>query len=224
MTVGERVLFSGLSFTVAGGELAALMGPSGVGKSTLLAGIAELAPIAEGAILHELELDEDRWASNGPQTPKAHWMFQSSPLLTRRSAVDNVALSYELQGLDRDAALDASLEVLESLGLGTVARQAVHRLSGGERQRVAVARALASRPRLLLADEPTASLDADTRSMVTGALVQVARGGAAVLVATHDRWVADQCDKIIELQGRTPWSGDVDDAAEVNSVSPGRER
>lgn len=215
MTVGTRALFSGLSFSVRSGEIAALMGPSGAGKSTLLAGIASLAPLSSGSMRHEP-------ASGDEADPKGaeriHWMFQSSPLLSRRSALENVALAHELRGVLRADALEQSLATLTSLGLDDVAEQPVHRLSGGERQRVAVARALAAGPALLLADEPTASLDADSRAVVTEALLAVARNGSTVIVATHDRWVADRCDQIIELHGNGPndvYSGKIRTYSEV---------
>lgn len=190
MTAGSRTLFSGLSMRIVSGEVAALMGPSGVGKSTLLAGIAGLAPLSSGSI---------RWEGSPESGPQTHWMFQSSPLLTRRTALDNVTLALELRGNERTMAASTARSLLHDLGLAAAATQPVHRLSGGERQRVAVARALAARPDVLLADEPTASLDAGTRAAVTHALVTAAREGAVVIVATHDRWVAERCDRIIEL-------------------------
>lgn len=202
MAVGGRLLFSELSFHVSAGQIAALMGPSGVGKSTLLAGIAGLSPLTAGTIRFTLP-DGTLVSPQDADAARVHWMFQSSPLLGRRSALDNVALAHELRGEDRGDAIAASREILATLELGALAHQPVHRLSGGERQRVAVARALAARPHLLLADEPTASLDAATRAIVTQALVTVAREGAAVIVATHDKWVADHGDQVIELQNES---------------------
>ncbi len=194
MSAGGRVLFSDLSFSVSAGQIVAVMGPSGVGKSTLLAGIAgQVAPTA-GEIRRAPSADPKQGS------PSIHWMFQSSPLLVRRTALDNVALAYELRGSSRADALERAAEVLETLGLKDSTTQRAYRLSGGERQRVAVARAIAAKPELLLADEPTASLDQDNRKGVTRALVAAAREGAIVLVATHDAWVAEQCDHVVDLR------------------------
>ena len=192
MTVGRRTVFRDLSFSVGEGEVVALMGPSGVGKSTLLAGLGGLVPFSAGEV---------RWEGVSDLTPRIHWMFQSSPMLARRSALDNVVLALELRHRSREDSLAAARSLLESLGLSEAASLPAHRLSGGERQRVAVARAIAAAPNLLLADEPTASLDPSTRAVVTESLVSAARRGALVIIAPHDRWVADHCDLTIELRG-----------------------
>ncbi len=190
MTVGERTLFENLTLELESGSTTALMGPSGVGKSTLLGGIAGVRPFARGRVLVE-DIDEP---------PRVSWMFQSSPLLYRRSAVDNVAVAFELRGMPRVAALEKAADVLATLGLRDRTAIKAHKLSGGERQRVAVARAIAASADLLLADEPTASLDSVSRELVVEALKTAAREGAAVIIATHDNWVASRCDQCIELQ------------------------
>lgn len=190
MAVGARTLFSGLTVRVDSGVTTALMGPSGAGKSTLLGGLAGAIPFTTGTVTVE--------AAEAPV--RVSWMFQNGPLLYRRSAIDNVAVAFELRGVSRALALENAASALADLGLSDAALTKAHRLSGGERQRVAVARAIAARSDLLLADEPTASLDSVSRELVMEALLSAARDGAAVVIATHDSWVAARCDHLVELQ------------------------
>jgi len=187
MGIGGRVLFEGLDFHAQSGEMVALMGPSGSGKSTLIGGIAGQIPIRKGLVAME------------PSEAAIHWVFQSTPLLGRRSGLDNVALAAELRGVPREAALEDSRGLLLNLGLVGRLEVPSYRLSGGEKQRVAVARALMSEADVILADEPTASLDPDSRAQVLRGMRRAAETGAIVILATHDRWVAEQCDQVIEL-------------------------
>lgn len=189
MSAGGRVLFRDLTTTVDPGEVIAIMGPSGSGKSTLIAGIAGLLPIDIGRI---------HFDGVSPE-PTVHWLFQSTPLLGRRTAIDNIALVAEIRGTPRTEALTRSKALLDDLELGDRADQPVYRLSGGEKQRVAVARAFLSGVNLILADEPTASLDPISRGHVVAMLRRAASTGAMVIIATHDQWVADQCARVLDL-------------------------
>lgn len=197
MSIGARKLFSDLTVRIESGVATALMGPSGVGKSTLLGALAGVIPLTAGTVRVE-DLEARLQVS---------WMFQNAPLLYRRSALDNVAVAFELRGMSRMQALDSASRVLAELGLSGAALTIGHRLSGGERQRVAVGRAIAARADLLLADEPTASLDDASRGLVVNALLSAAREGAALVIATHDPWVAARCDHVVELRMD---KGDVD--------------
>jgi ABC-type lipoprotein export system ATPase subunit len=189
MSAGGRVLFRDLRATVVSGESLALMGPSGSGKSTLIGGIAGLIPIDAGEILRENE-------SAGSVT---HWIFQSAPLLLRRTAVENVALVAEIRGVPRDLAKDRAYVALEELGLGRHSDIPAFKLSGGEKQRVAVAGALVSEASVVLADEPTSSLDPESRDYVIAALQRMAAAGAVVVVATHDWKVSESCTYTVAL-------------------------
>lgn len=130
MSAGGRRLFTDLAFDVAGAQMVAVMGPSGSGKSTLLAGIAGLLPVDAG----EVRFDD------GSKGASIHWVFQTTALLGRRSAADNVALLGELRGIPRNTALTDARVLLGELGLGDRVDERAFRLSGGEKQRVVIAR------------------------------------------------------------------------------------
>lgn len=191
VTLGSRALFADLTHSFSGTGTIALLGPSGSGKSTLL-----------GLIAHELRPDsgEIRWVSPGIQEPRFSWIFQNSPLLQRRTAVDNVMLGPLLAGEEIGIARARATQAMGTLGITGLAKMPVHRLSGGEKQRVAVARSMAAEARLLLADEPTASLDPESRKAVGDALNTAADGGALVIVATHDVWLAENCTLQVRIE------------------------
>ncbi|GEC75527.1 ATP-binding cassette domain-containing protein [Microbacterium maritypicum] len=191
---GEQVLH-GVSTVFGAGETTALMGPSGSGKSTLLAAIAGAVPLSSGTV--ELTSNGNPPVSSERIDPE--WIMQSAPLLQRRQVVDNVMLSCRVRGVGPEEALARSMRALFQVGVAHLARRRTFQLSGGEKQRVAVARAIAARAPLLLADEPTASLDARSRDATVDALRQAARSGAIVIVATHDDQVAEACQRVLRL-------------------------
>jgi len=183
---GNGPLFRGLSFALGPGEALALLGPSGSGKTTLLHLVAGLLPFQEGEVYWEGEairgVPEARLARR--RLSFLGLVFQHHFLLPELTALENVLVPGYLAGqVDRGRAW----ALLEALGLKEKAHLLPQRLSGGERQRVAVARALYLKPRLLLADEPTASLDRRQAREVLALLRALAREeGAALLLATHD--------------------------------------
>ncbi|MDR1633683.1 MAG: ATP-binding cassette domain-containing protein [Bifidobacteriaceae bacterium] len=180
----DRVLFADLSWSVPGGSITAVMGPSGVGKSTLLALIAgHLTP----------------WQGQIRTAGAVEWIVQSVPMLERRSALDNAAMGLIAQRVKWEEARQRAQTALENFALGASAATRVAELSGGERQRVAVVRSVLRGAPVLLADEPTASLDPATCESICDALVASARAGASVLVATHDPAVAARCEKVLDL-------------------------
>jgi len=190
-----------VSLDVPAGQFLAVAGPSGSGKSTLLGLIAGLdAPTAgriEVAGVDITGLDEDRLARFRRDT--IGYVFQSYHLIPTLTALENVAVPLELSG-DRGA-LDRAAELLDEVGLADRARHYPVQLSGGEQQRVAVARAVARRPRLLLADEPTGNLDSGTGKQVIALLVGMNRDLASTLVlVTHDVALAAHADRIVTLR------------------------
>ena len=172
-----------------------VVGPSGVGKSTLLGLLSgELDPTEGTVRLVGLPQRSGRLAADA-----VGWVMQTTNVFGRRTVLDNVVLPAWLGGARRGAAIAAGSAALERVGLGDLAGRRCASLSGGERQRVAVARALAARTPVVLADEPTASLDRANRDRLTEILVETAAAGRVVVVATHDAAVADRCDELIRL-------------------------
>ncbi len=182
----NRALFSPISFEVRPGRSMALMAPSGAGKTTLLAAIAGFHDDSTGDIVI---------------SPDAHveWLIQSSPLLNRRSAVDNAMTAAAIRFGPSEELKQRARNLLVDLGLIREEQRAAYKLSGGERQRVALARALLARPDVLLADEPTASLDPSARDAVIRAIAESCAAGCAAVIATHDPFVAAACDEAIVL-------------------------
>jgi putative ABC transport system ATP-binding protein len=196
---GATTVFADASFDVARGELVAVLGESGVGKSTLLNCVAGLDRADAGHVtLHGRPLPlED-------ESALAHWrrahlgfVFQAFHVLPHLSVADNVALPLLLLGRD-DPARVAML--LDKVGLAELAGRAPRTLSGGQLQRVAIARALVHAPPLVLADEPTGNLDAGTAERVIELLAsQVRAQGAACLIATHSAAAAARADRVLRL-------------------------
>lgn len=197
---------NGVNLDVARGEFVALVGPSGSGKSTLLNLLGGLDRPGAGTIeVADIELSRANEAQLVRyRRERVGFIFQSFNLLPMRSAVENVEMPLVLSaGKAKERRLRA-LELLESVGLKARAHHKPGELSGGEMQRVAVARALANRPMLLLADEPTGNLDSQTGQGILDLLREaVASHGVTLMLVTHDLRVASYADRIIHmLDGR----------------------
>lgn len=173
-----------VSFTLQGGEIACLLGPSGTGKTTLLRAIAGFEPVSQGSIRAGGRLLADPQHGVPPEQRGLGMLFQDFALLPHLSALENVALA--LFHLGRAQRRERALGLLQQVGLADAAARYPHELSGGMQQRVALARALANEPRLLLLDEPFSSLDAELReklSLEVRALLK--RNGTTALMVTH---------------------------------------
>lgn len=199
---GDLEILKDINLRLKSGESCALMGPSGAGKTTLLALLAGLDHPTKGRVVlcgQDLSrLDEDGRARLRGQ--HLGFVFQSFHLVESLTAIENVMLPLELNG--GRGARKAADEALGRVGLSERRRHYPRHLSGGERQRVAIARAFVTRPQVLMADEPTGNLDADTGLRVGDILFEMnEQAGATLLLATHDRKLAGRCDRICRLTG-----------------------
>lgn len=192
----------GADLSLRRGEFAAVMGPSGCGKSTLLNLIAGLDTVDEGTI----ELDGERIDGRTDdelavlRRKNVGIVFQFFNLLEGMSALENVALPAIVAGMKRRPAEGRARDLLDLLGLSERARVAPGVLSGGQRQRLAIARALANEPMLLLADEPTGALDSDGGQEVLELFRRLHDGGQTILLVTHDDDVAAVADRIVHMK------------------------
>ncbi len=196
----------GVDLDVARGEFVALVGPSGSGKSTLLNLIGGLDRPSSGQI-HIADLELGKASDNQLvryRRERVGFIFQSFNLLAMRSAVENVETPLMLAEVKPKERRQRALQLLESVGLAPRAHHKPNELSGGEMQRVAVARSLANRPLLLLADEPTGNLDSKTGKGILNLLREaVASQGVTLVLVTHDMQVASYADRIVHmLDGR----------------------
>ncbi len=199
---GEVVALDGASLALAAGEVAALVAPSGAGKSTLLhvAGLLD-APSAGGvAVLGQAAEGLDDAARTRLRRETIGFVYQFHHLLPEFSALENVALPQRAAGVARADAEARARDLLGAVGLSARAGHRPAELSGGEQQRVAFCRALANRPRLLLADEPTGNLDPETSGRVFDVLLGLVREtGMAALIATHNPELAARMDRRLRL-------------------------
>ena len=201
---GPVPILRGIDFSVKRGEAVAVLGPSGAGKSTLLAVIAGLERPDQGTVKVAGEdltpLDEDGLAL--VRRRAIGIVFQSFRLIPTMTALENVAVPLELAG--RRDAFAVARSALESVGLSHRLRHFPSQLSGGEQQRTALARAFATRPAVLLADEPTGNLDRATGAQVIDLLFGLRNDAATTLVlVTHDPAIAARCDRIVQIaEGR----------------------
>jgi putative ABC transport system ATP-binding protein len=200
----ERALFAGIDFAVGAGEVVALVGESGVGKSTLLNCIAGLEPSDGGRIMigtppaDMARLDERERAALRARA--LGFVFQAFHILPTLTVAQNVAVPLLLSGVPAGEHRERIGALLDRVGLGGFEKRWPSSLSGGELQRVAIARALIHRPALLLADEPTGNLDPRTANTVLALLIEQSREqGAATLIVTHSQHVADACDRVLTL-------------------------
>ena len=191
-----QVILDGLDVTVPAGSSLAVIGPSGSGKTSLLAILSGLNPPAAG----EVFVDGERRSGTPAPWAGVSMVLQGYGLVSLLTAAENIEVAVRAAGIPAREAQSAAAAALEDLGLGPHAGQIVEELSGGQQQRVAVARALARKPRLLIADEPTAELDLAARTIVLDRMLGVTGHGGAVVLATHDPEVADRCDEILDLR------------------------
>jgi len=200
----EVVALRNVTLRVARGEIVALLGPSGAGKSTLLTVLGLINPPDEGRIVIEKKLVFDgQLRVNARTFRRKHlgFVFQKSNLIPFLTAAENVQLAMEINDASPREARSRAMELLEYLGVADRANHLPSKLSGGQQQRVAVARALANKPSLILADEPTAALDSVRGRQVMELFRDVAHEqNAGVIVVTHDHRALDVFDHAFEME------------------------
>ncbi len=215
---GEREIhvLNGASTELLPGQSVALVGPSGAGKSTLLhiAGLLETpdsgAVVVSGRDCAKLD-DGDRTRI---RRAEIGFIYQFHQLLPEFSAIENVVLPQMIMGVSRVAAQERATTLLSNLGLAERLEHRPAQLSGGEQQRTAICRALANKPKLILADEPTGNLDPTTSEIVFRELISLFKSeGVAALIATHNLELASRMDRVLKLAG-----------GQLVEVSPGKVR
>lgn len=196
--VGDRTILSGVSVTAHGGEVLGIRGPSGSGKSSLLSLLGGLVAPTSGTVT----LDGSPVQVGGGVELRRRFglILQGYGLVAALTARENIAVVLQAAGVDRREVRTRVDDVLARVGLSGVADHVIEELSGGQQQRVAVARALVTSAEVFLADEPTAELDGDNRGVVVSLLVERARAGAVVVLASHDPDVIAACDEVVDLE------------------------
>ena len=194
-------ILHGLDFQINAGEVTLLVGPSGSGKSTLLTLVGALRSVQTGSLnVLGTELNGTSEQARTELRRRIGFIFQSHNLVSSLTVLQNVSLLLQLKSLNAEERLEQAKELLEAVGLGHRLHNYPEELSGGQRQRVAIARALAPEPELILADEPTASLDSKSGQDVVEILGKLSREkGSSVLLVTHDLRLLKDADTIWEI-------------------------
>lgn len=213
----KQILFN-IDFTLSPGEIVILMGPSGSGKTTLLTLMGGLRSPQSGSLkIFNQELNGASKKQIVQVRRNIGYIFQAHNLLNCLTARQNVQMSVDLQpSVSAQEAIEQSTSMLEAVGLGEWINTYPQNLSGGQKQRVAIARALVSRPKLVLADEPTAALDSQSGRDVVQIMQKLAKEqGCTILLVTHDNRILDIADRIVYMS-----DGKLGDNPSLSSVTP----
>jgi len=195
-------VLKGLDLLIKEGEFVSIMGSSGSGKSTLLniVGLLDVHDEGEYFLNGELIQDLNEKKAAVLRNKFLGFVFQSFNLITYKTALENVAMPLYYKGVSRKERQITALEYLEKVGLKEWANHLPSELSGGQKQRVAIARALVTKPKVILADEPTGALDSTTSNSVMEMLKEINAEGMTVFVITHEEEIASETDRIVRLK------------------------
>ena len=213
---GDTVVnvIDGAGFSINSGELIALIAPSGAGKTTLLMMIGCVEEPTSGTMwLGDEKVYENKWLNKDTRTirrEKIGFIFQAHYLIPFLNIIDNITLLPQTNGQSKEEAEKFAMELLEYFDIKEKAYSMPSQLLGGQNQRVAIARALANKPKIILADEPTAALDAERSVSVVQMLKKIAvEQNVAVVMVTHDEAMLPLCDRIIKIENKKVVSIDV---------------
>jgi putative ABC transport system ATP-binding protein len=199
---GSRVVWSNVNLTISRGDMLALIGPSGAGKSTLLNCLGLLETPSSGAIRYEGK-DIGRFGSGKVRRFRRDvlgYLFQNYALIENATIAENLEIAVKPRRSSRNGNTRVSIpDALERVGLAGRGKENIYHLSGGEQQRVALARLLVKQPSLVLADEPTGALDHTNTIMVVDTLQELSGAGSAVVIATHNDYVRQRCEKVFSV-------------------------
>lgn len=200
-TIGKKVILENLSLKINQGDLVAIVGKSGSGKSTLLnlLGLIDGDYSGNYEIFGQKNVPVNSVKSQAIIREHISYLFQNFALIDNETVEYNLMLALKYVKLSKKDKVKKIEEILERVGLSSTLHQKVSELSGGEQQRIAVARAILKPSQLLLADEPTGSLDPENRDLVLNFLLDMNEEGKTVIIVTHDIYVAQQCHRVIEL-------------------------
>src|SRR6056300_677566 len=210
-------VLKGIDLHIKEGEFVSIMGSSGSGKSTLLNIVGLLDVHDEGNYYLNGQVIKDMNEKKAAilRNKFLGFVFQSFNLISYKTALENVALPLYYKGINRKERLEVALEYLEKVGLKDWANHLPNELSGGQKQRVAIARALVTKPKVVLADEPTGALDSTTTDSVMDLLKDINDEGMTVFVITHEEEVAEQTKRIVRLKDGVIISDELTKAAKA---------
>lgn len=197
----DHLVLDNISLAVGKGEMVAITGKSGSGKTTILnlMGLLEMPNSGVVRLFGEESIRSGSGRANKLLRTKLSYLFQNCALIDDATVSDNLEIPLIYSNKTKKEKQELKIAALEKVGLKISLRQKIHELSGGEQQRVAIARILLRPCELILADEPTGSLDSDNRNEIMGILKQLNNAGKSIIIVTHDPYVADVCDRTVEL-------------------------